>query len=103
MYTKSDMLPTALAHLLERVYIDGDLPPGTTLEQYNEVIRNLVTNPTTRIYEFLYHNLYPQWGFYNPETGRVAAFDATTGEVQTALIAGEKEQFLTKYPHARLR
>ncbi len=103
VYTRGDMLPAALAHLLKRVHIDGDLPPDTTLEQYNELIRNLVTSSSSWVYGFLYHNLHPQWGFYDPKTGWVAAFDAITGEVQTALIAGEKEQFFTKYPHVRLR
>jgi hypothetical protein len=85
-YHHNALLPTALWHLLKRVYVDREWPPETTLEQLNDEARTTIEHPETEIYVYGYYRTDPprlQWGFFNPTMEISVVYDAEADLVAT--------------------
>ena len=54
-YHRNALIPTALWHLLKRVYVDQDWPSGTTQEDLDQEARTTIQNPETEIYVYGYY------------------------------------------------
>jgi hypothetical protein len=85
-YHRNTLVPTALWHLLKRVYVDQEWPPDTTLEKLNDDARTTIESPETEIYVYGYYRTDPpqlQWGFFHPVTGVAVVYDAEADLVTT--------------------
>ena len=85
-YHRGMLLPTALWHLLKRIYVDQDWPPDTTIEKLSEDARATVRDPSTEIYAYGYYRTDPprlQWGFFNPKTGIAVVYDEEADLIAT--------------------
>ena len=50
IYHRDTLIPTALWHLLKRIFVDQEWPTDTTLEILNEDARATIRSPETEIY-----------------------------------------------------
>jgi len=99
-YSKGDLIPTQLWHLLKRIHVDKDWPEGTTLEQFDEEIRQTITNPESIIFVYGYYRTSPprlQWGFYDIETGIAVVYDEEANLIVTVFKPVEGMQFFQLY------
>ncbi len=85
-YHRNSLIPTALWHLLKRIYVDGDWPADTTIEKLSDDARATVLDTTTEIYVYGYYRTAPprlQWGFFNPATVIAVVYDAEADLIAT--------------------
>lgn len=100
LYSKGDLIPTQLWHLLKRIHIDKDWPEGTTLEQFDEEIRQTIANPESIIVVYGYYRTLPprlQWGFYDTEAEIAVVYDEEANLIVTAFKPIEGLQFFQLY------
>jgi hypothetical protein len=98
-YHRDTLIPTALWHLLKRVYVDQEWPIGTTLEKLNDDARATIEDPATEIYVFGYYRTDPprlQWGFFNLATGIAVVYDAEADLVTTVFKPEEGASFFQR-------
>lgn len=98
-YHRDALVPTALWHLLKRIYVDQAWPPGTTLEQLHDDARVTIAEPGTEIYVYGYYRTDPprlQWGFFNPATGIAVVYDAEADLIATVFKPEEGTLFLQR-------
>jgi len=98
-YHTGTLIPTALWHLLKRVYVDGDWPPGTTLNELNRDARATIEDANTVIYVYGYYRTAPprlQWGFLDPETGIVVVYDSEADLIATVFKPEEGRLFFER-------
>lgn len=98
-YHRGMLLPTGLWHLLKRVYVDQDWPPGTILERLDEDARATIRDPQTEIYVYGYYRTAPprlQWGFFNPTTGIAVVYDAEADLIATVFKPAEGALFFQR-------
>ena len=99
IYHRDALVPTALWHLLKRVYVDQEWPFGATLEKLNEDARATIESPGTEIYVYGYYRTDPsrlQWGFFNPATGIAVVYDAEADLVATVFKPEEGRLFFQR-------
>lgn len=99
IYHRDALVETALWHLLKRVYVDQEWPPGTTLDDLNEDARATVEDSETEIYIYGYYRTDPprlQWGFFNPTTGIAVVYDAQADLVATVFKPEEGALFFQR-------
>jgi hypothetical protein len=85
-YHHNALIPTALWHLLKRIYVDQEWPPDTTLEQLHDGARATIEHPATEIYVYGYYRTDPprrQWGFFHPTTAVAVVYDVEADLVAT--------------------
>lgn len=85
-YHHNTLIPTALWHLLKRIYVDQEWPPDTTQQQLNDAARATIEHPETEIYVYGYYRTDPprlQWGFFHPMTTIVVVYDMEADLVTT--------------------
>lgn len=85
-YHHNTLIPTALWHLLKRIYVDQEWPPDTTQQQLNDEARETIEHPETEIYVYGYYRTDPprlQWGFFHPRTTIVVVYDSEADLVTT--------------------
>ena len=85
-YHRNSLIPTALWHLLKRIYADGDWSADTTIEKLSGDARATILDPATEIYVYGYYRTAPprlQWGFFNPATGIAVVYDAEADLIAT--------------------
>jgi hypothetical protein len=98
-YRRDALIPTALWHLLKRVYVDQEWPPGTTPEKLNDDARATIEDPATEIYVYGYYRTDPprrQWGFFNLATGIAVVYDAEADLVTTVFKPEEGASFFQR-------
>ena len=98
-YHRDALLPTALWHVLKRVYVDQEWPPGTTLAELNAAARAAIEDTRTEIYVYGYYRTDPprvQWGFFNPPTGIAVVYDAEADLVATVFRPEEGALFFQR-------
>lgn len=98
-YHRDALVPTALWHLLKRVYVDQDWPIGTDLDELNEDARTTIQRPDTEIYVYGYYRTDPprlQWGFLNPETGISVIYDMEARLIVTVFRPEEGSVFFER-------
>lgn len=98
-YHKDALIPTALWHLLKRIYVDQDWPPDTTQEQLDEDARTTVLDPSSEIYVYGYYRTDPprlQWGFFNPITGIAVIYDSEANLIATVFKPVEGALFFER-------
>ena len=103
-YHRDALIPADLWHLLKRVYVDQDWPPGTTQEALNREARITIQNPETEIYVYGYYRTDPprlQWGFLNPETGIAVVYDMEADLIATVFKPVEGALFFTRQIDAK--
>jgi len=98
-YHRDTLLPTALWHLLKRVYVDQEWPPGTTLAELNAAASGAIEDARTEIYVYGYYRTEPprvQWGFFHPPTGIAVVYDAEADLVATVFRPEEGARFFQR-------
>jgi hypothetical protein len=98
-YQRDVLVPTALWHLMKRVYVDQEWPRGTTLEQLNAAARAAILDARTEIYVYGYYRTEPprlQWGFFHPSTGVTVVYDAEADLVATVFRPEEGARFFQR-------
>jgi hypothetical protein len=98
-YHRDVLVPTALWHLLKRVYVDQQWPPGTTLAQLNAAARAAILDARTEIYVYGYYRTDPprlQWGFFHPPTGIAVVYDAEADLVATVFTPEAGARFFQR-------
>ena len=98
-YHRDALVPAGLWHLLKRVYVDQDWPPGTTLEELNKDARAAIEQPETEIYLYGYYRTDPprmQWGFLMLETGTAVIYDMEADLVATVFKPEEGVLFFER-------
>lgn len=95
-YHQNSMIPTALWHLLKRIYIDEDWPASATIEKLSDDARATILDLSTDIYVYGYYRTNPprlQWGFFNPATGIAVVYDAEADLIATVFKPVEGSLF----------
>ena len=90
------LIPTALWHLLKRVYVDQEWPQGTTVEDLNVDARFTVQSPDSEIYVYGYYRTNPprlQWGFFNRASGIAVIYDMEADLIATVFQPEEGSRF----------
>ena len=90
------LIPTALWHLLKRVYVDQEWPQGTTVEALNADARSTIQSPDTEIYVYGYYRTDPprlQWGFLNRASGIAVVYDMEADLIATVFQPEESSRF----------
>jgi hypothetical protein len=98
-YHRNALIPTALWHLLKRVYVDQEWPADTTLEKLNNDARATIENPETEVYVYGYYRTDPprlQWGFFHPATGIAVVYDAEADLITTVFKPEEGALFFQR-------
>jgi len=86
IYHRNSLIPTALWHLLKRIYIDEDWPVDTTIEKLSNDAKATILGSMTEIYVYGYYRTAPprlQWGFFNPTTRIAVVYDAEANLIAT--------------------
>lgn len=99
IYHRGALIPTALWHLLKRVYVDQEWPKGTSLEDLRVEAQAIVQNPSTEIIVDGYYRTDPprlQWGFLNPETGVAVVYDMEADLIATVFRPEEGSLFFER-------
>lgn len=95
-YRRGALIPTAVWHLLKRIYVDQDWPADTTLEQLNRDARATIESPDTEIWVYGYYRTAPprlQWGFFRTSTGIAVVYDDEAELIATVFKPIEGKQF----------
>lgn len=98
-YRRNALIPTALWHLLKRVYMDQEWPTDTTLEKLNDDAKATIEDPKTEIYVYGYYRTDPprlQWGFFHPATGIAVVYDAEADLVTTVFKPAGRALFFQR-------
>ena len=99
LYHRDALVPTALWHLLKRVYVDQEWPLGTSLKDLNGDARAVIQHPDTEIYVYGYYRTDPsrlQWGFLNRGTGVAVIYDMEADLVATVFKPEEGALFFER-------
>ena len=99
IYQRNALIPTALWHLLKRVYVDEEWPRGTTQENLDQEARATIQSRETEIYVYGYYRTNPprlQWGFLNPKTGIAVVYDIEAELIATVFKPAEGALFFTR-------
>ena len=103
VHVASEKLPSVELHLLKRIYVDGQWPPGTTVAQFTADLHRAVQHPDVRIWTY-------RWlgeafvGFLapshvqdapNPETFLFITYSADYGTIKTGFQASRPETIFT--------
>jgi hypothetical protein len=95
-YHRGSLIPTAVWHLLKRIYVDQDWPAETTLEQLNRDARATIEAPDAEIWVYGYYRTAPprlQWGFFRASTSVAVVYDDEAELIATVFKPIEGEQF----------
>ncbi|MBM4460894.1 MAG: hypothetical protein FJ011_24560 [Chloroflexi bacterium] len=96
VYHRGALIPTALWHLLKRIYVDQDWSADTTLDRLNADARATVQADDTEIWVYGYYRTAPprlQWGFCSPSTGIAVVYDDEADLIATVFKPIEGTRF----------
>lgn len=101
---RNALIPTALWHLLKRIYVDQEWPLDTSIEDLSNDARSTIKHPATEITVYGYHRTNPprlQWGFRSLQTGIAVVYDMEADLIATVFKPEEGALFFERQMNAQ--